>query len=64
MTFKEKIKNSALSLQDDLVKFVRDIIAIPSVSTKEKHAHTPDDQVKIADLVTAVQFYVSFVLHY
>jgi acetylornithine deacetylase/succinyl-diaminopimelate desuccinylase-like protein len=40
---------------------------IPSIGFgpgEEKHAHTPDDQVRIVDLVKAVEFYVSFVLHY
>jgi len=40
---------------------------IPSIGFgpgEEKHAHTPDDQVKINDLLKAVEFYVSFVLHY
>lgn len=43
------------------------IYNIPSIGFgpgEEKHAHTPDDQVKINDLVTAVEFYVSFILHY
>lgn len=40
---------------------------IPSIGFgpgEEKHAHTPDDQVKIKDLIRAVEFYVSFILHY
>jgi len=43
------------------------IYNIPSIGFgpgEEKHAHTPDDQVRVTDLVKAVEFYVSFVLHY
>ncbi|MFC2117315.1 YgeY family selenium metabolism-linked hydrolase [Bacteroidota bacterium] len=39
---------------------------IPSIGFgpgEEIHAHTPTDQVRIKDLLTAVEFYVSFVLH-
>jgi len=40
---------------------------IPSIGFgpgEEKHAHTPADQVRVNDLITAIEFYVSFILHY
>jgi putative selenium metabolism hydrolase len=45
-------------------KGVYDIPSIGFGPGKEEHAHAPDEQVKIEDLVNAMSFYASFALHW